>query len=211
LELGVDGNFFAGCNDELGMEQVNDAELLRRSVTQSPVFAVVYRRHAKKVARYIARRVGNATAEDLTAEVFVRALRGRDSYRSEHPTAFPWLLGIANHVIAGHRRAERQRLVMIERLAQITPVLIVDHQGDAALAPELARELRRLSDPIRDTFLLVVWGELSYEEAATALQVPVGTVRSRIARARRRLADVAQPHPSNGRPDDVVVKGEAHA
>jgi DNA-directed RNA polymerase specialized sigma24 family protein len=57
-----------------------------------------------------------------------------------------------------------------------------------ALAPEVLRELRRLPDHERDTLLLVVWGELSYEEAARGLGVPIGTVRSRIARARARLA-----------------------
>ena len=67
------------------------------------------------------------------------------------------------------------------------PPAMIEHE-DRALSPELVRQLRRLSDEDRDALLLVVWGELSYEEAAAALEVPIGTVKSRIARARRALA-----------------------
>ena len=76
------------------------------------------------------------------------------------------------------------------------------------LAPELVGELLRLPAVDRDTLLLVVWGELSYAEAATALSVPIGTVRSRIARARRRLgAAIGQPAD----PGAPIVNGESHA
>jgi RNA polymerase sigma-70 factor (ECF subfamily) len=98
------------------------------------------------------------------------------------------LLGVANHVIADHRRVESRRLRTLERLAQVTP-RDIEHE-DAGLAPELVRAVRRLPGADRDALLLVVWGELSYDEAATALDVPIGTVRSRIARARKRLIAV---------------------
>ena len=76
------------------------------------------------------------------------------------------------------------------------------------LAPELVGELLRLPAADRDTLLLVVWGELSYAEAATALSVPVGTIRSRIARARQRLgAAIGQPAD----PEESIVNGESRA
>jgi RNA polymerase sigma factor (sigma-70 family) len=190
--------------------QLIDSELLRRSLTQPSLFAAVYERHVSRVGRYLARRVGSTAAEDLTADVFVRAFRGRSRYQPEHETALPWLLGIANNVIGDHRRAERRRLRLVERVAGITPELMIDPEAPT-LAPALARELRRLPTADRDTLLLVVWGELSYEEAASALGIPVGTVRSRIARARRRLADVIGPQSPQIRLTDKVVKGEAHA
>jgi len=87
-------------------------------------------------------------------------------------------------VIADHRRVERRRLSILERLACSSPELI--ELEDQGLAPELVRELHRLRTADRDALLLVVWGELSYEEAASALGVPVGTVSSRITRARQR-------------------------
>lgn len=176
------------------MAFASDAELLRRSCADPSVFAGLYERHGLAVRRYVVRRVGAGPAEDLAAEVFVRAFRGRDRYRAEYDSALPWLLGVAHHVIADHRRAERRRLAALERLARSAPQL-VEHQ-DAGLAPEVARELRRLPEADRDALLLVVWGELSYEEAASALGVAVGTVSSRITRARQRLAAaLGSDHP----------------
>jgi DNA-directed RNA polymerase specialized sigma24 family protein len=118
----------------------------------------------------------------------------------------PWLLGIASNLIADSRRAERRRLEALQRLATVTPVSSETRLG--VLAPELVGELLRLPPADRDTLLLVVWGELSYAEAATALEVPIGTIRSRIARARQRLgAAIGQP-ADRERP---MVNGESHA
>lgn len=166
-------------------------------------FAELYDRHAVRVAGYLAWRVGSELAEDLTAEVFARAFRARRRYRPEHDTPLPWLLGIASHLVADHRRAERRRLRALERLAAITP--LVSHDAAPALGAELIAHLRRLPRAERDTLLLVVWGELTYEEAAFALGIPVGTVRSRIARARRRLAAALGPA---ARPSDTTTVRE---
>lgn len=165
--------------------QASDLELVRQSIGTPTVFAELYDRHGGRVVRYVARRVGATDAEDIAAEVFVRAYGKRASCRGEHGSALPWLLGVANHVIADHRRAEGRRLEALERLAATSP-MSVEHEH-AGLAPELLRALRLVPAVDRDALLLVVWGELSYEEAATALDVPIGTVRSRIARARKRL------------------------
>jgi RNA polymerase sigma factor (sigma-70 family) len=172
-------------------------------------FSVLWERHCVAVARYLARRVGGDLAEDLTAEVFVRGFRARGSYRPQTDSALPWLLGIASHLVGEHRRAERRRLKALELLAA-APEMVV-HES-AGLAPGLVGELRRLPRVDRDTLLLVVWGELSYEEAATALGVPVGTVRSRIARARRRL--MTSLGPAGGRRAGVTspadLRGDPH-
>jgi RNA polymerase sigma-70 factor (ECF subfamily) len=166
----------------------SDLELVWRSIETPTAFAELYDRHGGRVVRYVARRVGAIDAEDIAAEVFVRAYGRRASCRGEHGSALPWLLGVANHVIADHRRIESRRLETLARLAETTPTS-VEHEH-AGLAPELLRALRRVPAADRDALLLVVWGELSYEEAATALDVPIGTVRSRIARARKRLIGV---------------------
>jgi RNA polymerase sigma factor (sigma-70 family) len=187
-----------------------DAELLRRSLAQPEAFAVLYERHVAPVSTYLLRRVGADIGEDLTAEVFVRAFRARAKYGVQHDTALPWLLGIANNLIANHRRAERRRLVAVERLAKSTPEFTTERYG-FGLGPDLARALRRLPAVDRDALLLVVWGELSYEEAAVAIGVPVGTIRSRIARARERLAGAAGVERSAIQPPDVQIKRETHA
>lgn len=128
--------------------------------------------------------------------MFVRAFRARGSYRAQGDSALPWFLGIASHLVSDHRRAERRRLAALSRLAGNNPPVGV--HGAAGLAPELLSKLRQLSQVDRDTLLLVVWGELSYEEAAGALGVLVGTVRSRIARARSRLAIALEPFREPG-------------
>jgi RNA polymerase sigma-70 factor, ECF subfamily len=174
------------------MEAISsDAELLARSVNEPALFAVLYERHRLAVRRYVLRRVGSDVGEDLAAEVFVRAFRVRERYRAERDSALPWLLGVANHVIAGHRRAEQRRLTALQRLAGAARPLI-EHE-DRSLGAELVRELRRLSNEERDALLLVVWGELSYAEAATALDISIGTLSSRIARARRLLTAAVDP------------------
>jgi RNA polymerase sigma factor (sigma-70 family) len=185
---------------------LSDARILRDSVSEPAIFSSVYERHLRAVARYVARRTGPELSEDLTAEVFVRAFRKRAVFRDDHGSALPWLLGIANNLIADHRRAERRRLEALRRLAAARTVS--SETSVAELAPELVDELLRLSPADRDTLLLVVWGELSYAEAATALSVPVGTIRSRIARARQRLgAAIGQPKE----PEEPIVNGESHA
>lgn len=164
----------------------SDAELIRQSVGDSDAFAELYRRHRGSVARYVARGLGVEMCEDVAAEVFIRAFDGRARYVPERDSALPWLLGIANHLIGDHRRVEARRFAAlscaaVDRGSVPAPEI-------RAVAPGVVDELRRLPKHERDTLLLVVWGELSYEEAASGLGVPVGTVRSRIARARTRLA-----------------------
>jgi RNA polymerase sigma-70 factor (ECF subfamily) len=93
---------------------------------------------------------------------------------------------------------------MLQRMAaarQVSPETSI-----GALAPELVGELLRLPAADRDTLLLVVWGELSYAEAATALGVPIGTIRSRIARARQRLGAAIAAGS-----EEPIVNGESHA
>jgi RNA polymerase sigma factor (sigma-70 family) len=165
-----------------------DAELLARSVVEPALFGELYERHGLAVRRYVVRRTGDAAGEDLAADVFVRAFRARGRYRADRDTALPWLLGISNHVIADHRRLERRRLVALARLAGDSGGRPAE--GGPTLDPELVAALRRLPAIERDTLLLVVWGELTQDEAAVALGVPAGTVSSRITRARKRLTAV---------------------
>ena len=196
-------------NDVWDMELLSsDAALLARSVEEPALFAGLYERHELAVRRYVARRIGSEAAEDVAAEVFVRAFGSRARYRADRETALPWLLGVANNVIADHRRLERRRLVGLERVVADSP-RVVEHD-QAGLAPELVAALRRLPAADRDTLLLVVWGELTQDEAAVALGVPVGTVSSRITRARKRLA-VSLPVRAKEQPAELRPNGEANA
>lgn len=175
------------------------------------MFAAVYERHCGTVVRYVARRLGSDAAEDLTAEVFVRAFRGRTKYDPQHDSALPWLLGIASNVISEHRRAERRRLAAVERIARLGFAASLVEGERSSLAPALACALRALPTVDRSTLLLVVWGELSYCEAAAALGVPVGTVRSRVARARERLSVAAGLENCSTQRAEARREGETHA
>lgn len=187
----------------------SDAVVIAESVSEPARFGVVYERHLPRVAEYLARRVGPELGEDLAAEVFARAFRGRDKYRAQHESALPWLLGIASHLVGDHRRAERRRLAALEGMTVAVP-LSTDDQI-ALITPALVARLRDLPAGHRDALLLVVWGELSYQEAASALGISVGTVRSRIARARERLArdlSDAAPESQTGASPAAVTEGD---
>ena len=169
-----------------------DADVIRESLTHAASFAVLYDRHAPALFRYLTRRLGPTIAQDLLAETFLAAFRRRDSYDLNRPDARPWLYGIAGNLVRRHRRGEARMLSAYARTG-IDPVTAsadedsLDRLAAASYEPALARALASLSARERDVVLLIAHAELNYEEVADALQIPVGTVRSRLSRARRRL------------------------
>lgn len=179
-------------NDMDAEQDLDDAALIERSWRDAEVFAGIYDRHAGHIHRYIARRLGPEPADDLVAETFLAAFRRRRSYDPDRSDARPWLYGIAANLIGKHRRAEVRMLRALARTG-VDPV----SEGHAELAEsrvaahsvrrELAAALARLSAGDRDVLLLIAWADLSYEETAAALRIPVGTVRSRLNRARRKV------------------------
>jgi RNA polymerase sigma factor (sigma-70 family) len=169
-----------------------DAEIIKASRDDPEQFAVLFERHAPLIHRYIARRVGREVADDLTAETFLAAFRRRDRYQAGYPDALPWLYGIATNLISQHRR-DGARQVRI-RLAVIPERHDADHgdrvAGDvtaSAVRGVLAAALAGLPDADRDVLVLIAWEQLTYDEVAQALDIPIGTVRSRLSRARTRI------------------------
>ncbi|MGY1734248.1 RNA polymerase sigma factor [Geodermatophilus sp. SYSU D01045] len=165
-----------------------DAEVLAGSLAEPELFATLFDRHATAVHRYLGRRVGEL-ADDLLSETFLVAFRRRADYRPERLDVRPWLIGIATNLVHGAARAERRRYRVLARAAAEPDARPDDDPHDRldaeALRGPLAAALAGLKTPDRDVLLLVAWGDLSYEEVATVLDVPVGTVRSRLHRARR--------------------------
>ncbi len=151
-------------------------------------FGDVFDLHFDLVYGYLRRRVGDA-AEDLTADTFARALAGYASFDPELGELRPWLLGIATNVIHGHRRAEARRLRAYAREAGGTAPPpdgpdVAARIDAAGMAKDAAAAIAKLKAPDRDVLLLVAWADLTYDEVAQALGIPVGTVRSRLNRAR---------------------------
>ncbi|MEV2216600.1 RNA polymerase sigma factor [Streptomyces sp. NPDC050997] len=178
--------------------QDSDASVVERSWDEPEAFAALFDRHADSVHRYAVRRLGAEAAEDVMAETFTTAFQQRFRYNTELADARPWLFGIATNLISRHRRAEARRLKAIGRLpsgalgdqAEETVADRVAARVSAqAVGRELAGALARLPARHRDVLLLVAWADLGYGEVARALVVPVGTVRSRLHRARRKVRE----------------------
>lgn len=156
-------------------------------------FGRLFERHAGTVYAHCFRRTGQwSMAEDLTSVVFLEAWRRRGDVRFVSGSVLPWLLAVANNATHNATRSLRryQRL-----LAKLPPpgaqpdiadaaVQRVDQERAARQLLAAAAGLRRAE---RDVLTLCDWAGLSYAEAAAALDVPVGTVRSRLARARQQL------------------------
>ena len=88
--------------------------MLARSTVEPSAFAILYERHHVAVRRNVVPRVGSEAGEDLTPEVFTRDFRGRGRCRPDRADVLTWLLGVAYHVIADHRRTEQRRLKALQ-------------------------------------------------------------------------------------------------
>jgi RNA polymerase sigma factor (sigma-70 family) len=169
-----------------------DAELVSASLIDPEVFAELFDRYSGMLYRYVSRRLGPDPAEDLVGETFLVAFSRRKSYDPAYPDARPWLFGILTKLISRHRRTEAARYRALRR-APADPD--VESPADRVAAgvtaraarPELAGALAALPARDRDVLLLIAWGDLTYDEVAQALDIPVGTVRSRLNRGRRKV------------------------
>jgi RNA polymerase sigma-70 factor (ECF subfamily) len=160
--------------------------------------ATLFRRHADVIYNYCFRRLGDWTAaEDMVSIVFLEAWRRRDA-DVQPGKVLPWLYGIATNVVRNRRRSERRYAAVLRRLPADDPT--PDPADDAAARVDDERQMKRLlvraSELPRqeqDALALCVWSELSYDDAALALGVPIGTVRSRLSRARAHLRELDAP------------------
>ncbi|QAV70175.1 sigma-70 family RNA polymerase sigma factor [Salinibacterium sp. UTAS2018] len=169
----------------------NDSGVIERSLREPAAFGELFHRYAASLHRYVARRAGEPLADDVTSETFLIAFERRATFDLGRDDARPWLFGIATNLIHRHRIAEARTLKSLERAAaepeyDNSPNVdeIVDAQREVK---KMARRLRRMSSGDRDCLLLFAWGDFTYEQIAQSLEIPVGTVRSRMNRARRIL------------------------
>ncbi|MEU0569072.1 RNA polymerase sigma factor [Nonomuraea sp. NPDC005983] len=170
--------------------EVADSFVIQRSWQDPETFAVLFDRHGPVLHRYAARRLGPEAADDVVSETFLAAFEHRHRYRPDEADARPWLYGIASNVIGKRRRSELARYRAYVRggveLAEITGGPVEDGVGTLAVNKPLVAALAGLRAGDRDVLLLVAWVGLTYEEVAGALGIPIGTVRSRLNRARKK-------------------------
>lgn len=170
----------------------SDAEAIAASREDPRAFGVVFDRHFDAIFRYLRRRVGRSRAEELAAETFTQALVSRDRFDRRYTDARPWLYGIAVNLLRHHFRDEERQLQAyaqsgVDPLAAAEPSL---EAGAEAVGPLVAAALAGLPPIEREALLLYAWAELGYGEIAAALEIPVGTVRSRLHRARGHMREL---------------------
>jgi RNA polymerase sigma-70 factor (ECF subfamily) len=158
-------------------------------------FGILFERHARAIYNYCFRRIGDwAAAEDLVSIVFLEAWRRR-GVELPPDKVLPWLLGIATNVVRNRRRSERRHARALSRVPAPPPGAgfgedVVERLDDERHMRRVLALVGQLPQREQDVLTLCAWCELSYEDAALALGVPVGTVRSRLSRARARLREL---------------------
>lgn len=186
------------------MDGLTDRDLWERAgAGEYEAFGRLFDRHARAVYNFLFRRTASwSDAEDLTSAVFLHAWRRRREVVLDRDSALPWLLKVADYSARNQRRSLRRYRQALERL-QIPRDEQPDH-ADAVAARvddertmvQVRAALRHLPKPERDVVELCVWTGLDQQAAAVALGVPIGTVKSRLTRARRRLRGLLVPTPS---------------
>jgi RNA polymerase sigma factor (sigma-70 family) len=189
----------------------DDALWARAAAGETEAFGVLYERHARAIYNYLFRRCADwALAEDLTSVVFLEAYGRRKSVKMQEGKVRAWLFGVATNVLRNQRRSLRRHKAALERLAAPEEPEAFTDDAVARLDAERRMRstlvvLRRLPRRDLDVLALCVWSELSYKDTALALGIPVGTVRSRLSRARARVAELAA---SGGHDVDVTHESE---
>ena len=166
------------------------------------LLARLYDDHVDAVHAYLARRLGGDLARDLVADVFEAAAGQLTRFDPALGSERAWLFGIATNVLRRHWRTEERRLRAWRRAGArqgvpgdplLDVVTRLDAENDAATVMAAIADLPAED---RDLLLLVVWEGCRYDECAAVVGIPVGTVRSRLHRIRRQLAEAV------GRPTD---------
>ncbi|MFI6205423.1 RNA polymerase sigma factor [Streptomyces sp. NPDC051041] len=167
-------------------------------------FGDLFDAYARSVYNHAFRLTGDwASAEDVVSLTFLDAWRLRDRLDEEGGSLRPWLLGIATNVARNIRRAARRHSAAVARLPRDETVRdfaeeVAGRVDDAAQLALVRTALAKLRRAEREVLALCVWSGLDYAAAADALGVPVGTVRSRLSRARKKLAKHMEPPEARG-------------
>ncbi|HEV2070208.1 MAG TPA: RNA polymerase sigma factor [Acidimicrobiales bacterium] len=172
-----------------------DAEIVAQSRADPDMFAAIFERHVIPIHTYLVRRAGRDTADDLLSEVFRVAFEVRGRFRQDRASALLWLYGIAANVLRQSWRAQHRQNRVTNRLSSLPlqpsdfdnePEEVLSRNEDVSLA---VRALNPLPPADRETLLLYAWEDLTYAETSEVLDIPVGTVRARLSRARSRVRE----------------------
>ena len=182
--------------------ELSDKELHRAALAGSgDAMASLYRRHGGLVYRFTLQMSRNAeVAEEITQEVFLALLTRMDRFDAERGSLSTWLCGIARRQLWKYLERNEAGEVFEEESA-----VELESPGDGPVESLLRREavaavhagMDELPTALREVVILCALEEMSYEQAAQVLAVPVGTVRSRLHRAKARLAGLMRGEMAN--------------
>jgi RNA polymerase sigma-70 factor (ECF subfamily) len=180
-------------------EHSTDCEIILASRRRPEMFEVIFERHYQSVYRFAAGRAGIDEAGDIASDTFVRAFDRRDRFRPDRESALPWLFGIAANVARERRRKSARRMNMVRRSVTLIAGEDARFENEAAdridalsYRPELATALASLTDDEYQVLMLLALADFSYPDIAEHLDIPIGTVRSRIHRARRKMRELME-------------------
>jgi RNA polymerase sigma-70 factor, ECF subfamily len=182
-----------------GVVTATDRELWQSALNgDAASFGALFELHARPVYNFCFRRTGSwSAAEDLTSDVFLLAWRRRREvvFTVEGGSVLPWLLGVASNLLRNWHRSQRRATAALTRLGASPDTAdfaddVVGRLADERRMREVLAVVDRLQVGEQEVLALCAWAGLSYEDCALALGVPIGTVRSRLARARAHLAEL---------------------
>ncbi len=189
------GGGLVAVNETLAGEGSDEA-ILQESLARPAAFSELFSLHGDRLHAYFTRRAGRFAADDLSSELWLRAFRKRSTFDPCRGTVLGWIYGIARNLVRHHYRdVGRRREVnseMVDAGAFAAEIDLADRVADRVSAESAMQRARAayagLSDREREILELFIWDELSYREISQTLAIPLGTVRSRLARARQRLS-----------------------
>lgn len=187
-----------GGSDEVRGMGHDDADIVLASLGDPQRFEAIFDRHHQRMWRYLARLGGRECADELAGDVFLAAFAGRHRYDPDRGTVQAWLYGIASNQFRSRGRRHARAFRALSRLAALQPPAaetasdeVVDALTSESTYARVRAAMSDLSDADHEIIVLFAWEGLSYDAIAAVLGVEVGTVRSRLSRARGRLRELA--------------------
>lgn len=172
-------------------DQVDDGTLLERArMGDAEAFSALFARHQRPLYRYAVHMCGGAAGDDIVQDTFLAVLKQGGMYQPSLGTVRSYLFGIARHIvfkrIARTPASEPLEDETIERQPSGEPSAL-DHLTHQELIEAVRTAVQELPPLYREVVVLCEFEEIDYADAATAIGCPVGTVRSRLHRAKAML------------------------
>lgn len=170
----------------------SDAAIIRNSITDPNAFEDIFHRHYKTIYNYFSRRVENEVIEELASSVFVKAFEIRKKFDTTKENSLPWLYGISSNILNTSRRTKNRYQVKEKRAFEFYKQDAISYDQNLSIEDKKLNEsisvaLMNLKKADLEVVLLFIWEQLNYQEIASTLEIPIGTVKSRMNRAKNIL------------------------